>query len=280
MFHRSTQCFRASLVALALATSIVLSHAQDASSVVAKVGDREITNADLDQAVQRLGQQFASVPPPQRRARILDALIDFTVLAQKAEADGLDKTDEVQRTLQYLRMQALHNAWFTSKVEPKITDADVKAKYDEQVAAATPEQEVHARHILVKTEEEARAIIKELDGGADFVTLAKDKSTGPSGPKGGDLGFFGKGRMVPEFEKAAFTMKPGEYTKEPVKTQFGFHVLKVEASRDVPLPTFEASKAQIRQLLLSQAYTNEIKSGRESQKIEVLDKSLIMPSTQ
>ncbi|MFD0915058.1 peptidylprolyl isomerase [Pseudahrensia aquimaris] len=244
---------------------------------VAKVGDRVITTSDLDEAVNRLGQQFSNVPEEQRRARILDALIDFSVLAAEAEKSGVADTDAVKKTLEYLRIQALHNAYFSDKIRPSVTEEQVKARYDEQVAAATPEQEVKARHILVKTEEEAKAIIAELDGGADFIELAKTKSTGPSGPQGGDLGFFGKGRMVPEFEQAAFAMKAGEYSKEPVKTQFGFHVLKVDEVRDVALPTFEQSKGQIEQLLLSEAYAAAVKSGRSSLGIEVLDESLKLP---
>ena len=246
--------------------------------VVAKVAGQSITSADLDQAMLRLSQQFASVPADQKRARVLDALIDFTVLANAAKKEGIDQDPDTLRTLEYLRLQALHNAYFRKKIEVGVSDDDLKARYDQQIANAQPEKEVHARHILVKTAEEAAAIIKELDGGADFIELAKAKSTGPSGPQGGDLGFFGKGRMVPEFEVAAFAMKAGEYTKEPVKTQFGFHVLKVEATRDVPLPTFEASKQQLRQAALSEAYASAIKEGRAASGIEILDESLKLPS--
>ena len=270
--------FAASLtLAAPLAGTTSLALAQDASTVVAKVGSRSITNADVDQAGKRLAQQFQNVPEAERRARVLDALIDFSILAQRAEAEGIDKTDDVKRTLDYLRVQALHNAYFTQKIQPTITDEALKSRYDAQTANAKPEKEVKARHILVKTEDEAKAIIKELEGGADFVELAKTKSTGPSGPQGGDLGFFGKGRMVPEFEKAAFAMEAGSFTKEPVKTQFGFHVLKVDEVRDVALPTFEASKEQLRNVAMSEAYAEAIKEGRASNTVEILDKSLVVP---
>ena len=249
------------------------------NDVVAKVGTHTITKGDLDQATGRLAKQFANVPAEQRRGRILDALIDFSVLAQQAKAEGIDKDADVARTIDYLRIQALHNAYFSKKVQPGITDETLKARYEEQVASATPEKEVHARHILVKTVEEAQAIIKELDGGADFIELAKAKSTGPSGPQGGDLGFFGKGRMVPEFEKAAFVMEAGTYTKTPVKTQFGFHVLKVDEVRNKPLPTFEQSKQQMQQVLLSEAYEKAVKEGRAVHKVEIIDKSLVLPET-
>ena len=113
-----------------------------------------------------------------------------------------------------------------------MTDDEVKARYDEEIKKLPPQEEVHARHILVKTEAEAKDIIKQLDAGKDFAELAKEKSTDPNKSEGGDLGYFAKGRMVKEFEDAAFALKKGEYTKTPVKTQFGYHVIKVEDKRD------------------------------------------------
>ena len=250
--------------------------AQD-NPVVAKVGNSEITKSALDQAVLRLQQQFASVPENQRRARILDALIDFAVLATEAEKRDLDKQADTVELLKYLRLQALHNAYFRQVIDKSVTEEDLKKAYETQFAGKKPEKEVKARHILVKTEDEAKAIIKLLDEGGDFIELAKEKSTGPSGPQGGDLGYFGKGRMVPEFEAAAFAMKAGEYSKTPVRTQFGWHILKVDEVRDVPLPTFEASKAELRQIALSAAYEKAVKDGRSANKVEILDESLMLP---
>lgn len=270
------------IMALGLAFSLIASNpaalAQD-TSIIAKVGKRTISKADLDQASKRLSQQFANIPEEQRRARILDALIDFSVLAQAAEKEGYDKDEDYKRTIEYLRVQALHNVYFRKKIESTVTDEALKARYEKQISGITPEKEVHARHILVKTIDEAKAIIEKLNAGSDFIELAKKSSTGPSGPQGGDLGWFGKGRMVPEFEKAAFSMKPGEYSKEPVKTQFGFHVMKVDEVRDVALPTFEKSAPQLRQVLLSEAYEKAVKDNRATQKIEVMDKTLILPAT-
>ena len=252
--------------------------AQDAASVVAKVGDATITTADLDQALEDMAQQFVNFPEEQRRARALDSLIDIKVLAKQAEAQGLDDNPELKRRIDLLRNRALHNDYFETVVRPSITDADLQARYDQEIGAATPEQEVSARHILVKTEEEAKAIIAELDGGADFEALAKTKSTGPSGPNGGDLGYFGKGRMVPEFEQAAFAMETGAYTKEPVKTQFGFHIIKVDDKRDVALPTFEQSKEQLQQIVLTEKYAAAVEEGREAVGVEILDKTLVLPA--
>jgi len=127
---------------------------------------------------------------------------------------------------------------------------------------------------LLKTEEEALAVISELDGGKDFAELAKEKSTGPTGPNGGDLDFFGKGQMVPEFEEAAFALEMGEYTKAPVKTQFGFHVILKEEERDAPLPTFEAAQDEVRQIVLREKYFSLIEAEREAAVIDVLDEDL------
>ncbi|MBT5297433.1 MAG: hypothetical protein HOB37_00240 [Rhodospirillaceae bacterium] len=152
-----------------------------------------------------------------------------------------------------------------------ITEDAVRARYDKMVAGKSGAEEVHARHILVKTEDEAKAIIKDLKGGADFETLAKEKSTGPSGPNGGDLGFFAKGQMVPAFEKAAFGMDKGEVTDEAVKTQFGYHVIKVEAKRKSEAPSFEKMEQQLRTELSQEKATTFVASLRKGAKIERFD---------
>jgi peptidyl-prolyl cis-trans isomerase C len=155
-----------------------------------------------------------------------------------------------------------------------ITDADVKARYDKEVAATPPEEEVKARHILVKTEEEAKKIIADLDAGKDFLELAKLSSDGPSAEQGGDLGYFTKGRMVPEFEAAAFELKPGEYTKTPVKTQFGFHVIKVDDRRPAAAPPLEQVSDQVRQVLLRERYAALLDEARAEAEVEVVDPAL------
>ncbi len=250
--------------------------AQD-SKIVATVGDRSITAADLDQAMTDMAQQFASFPEAQRRARALDALIDINVLAIKAAEEKLDDDAELKRRLELLTARALHNTYFQQRIEKTVTEETMKARFEKETATAKPQQEVSARHILVKTEQEALDIIAELDGGKDFIELAKKRSTGPSGPNGGDLGFFGQGRMVPEFETAAFALEKGAYTKKPVKTQFGYHVIKVDDKRDQPLPTYEQSKAQIRQVMLTEAYAKAVQEGREAIGTKVLDETLVLP---
>jgi peptidyl-prolyl cis-trans isomerase C len=250
--------------------------AQD-SKVLAKVGERAVTAADVDQAAKDMAQQFQNFPEAERRARVLDSLIDFTTFAVLAEQAGLDQDEELKRRLVLLRARALHNDYFVKKIQSTVSDDMLKTRFDTETAKMKPEQQIKARHILVKTIEEANAIIEKLEGGADFAELAKTESTGPSGPKGGDLGTFGKGQMVPAFEEAAFSMEKGGYSKQPVKTKFGFHIIKVEDKLDQPLPTFEQSKDQLRQVMLTEAYAVAIKEGRDKLGVQWLDESLKLP---
>ena len=150
----------------------------------------------------------------------------------------------------------------------------MKARYDAEIANFPTETEVSARHILLETEEAAKEVIAELDGGADFAELAKTKSTGPSGPSGGDRGYLGKGRMVPEFEAAAFALEKGAHSAEPVKTQFGWHVIKKEDERESQPPSYDQVKDQIRQLVAQEKYLELIKVAREKYTYEILDETL------
>src|SRR5690606_12953657 len=185
----------------------------------------------------------------------LSAAIEVKVLSSKAVADGLDKDEDFQRRVAFLQARALHGQLVEKEVVGKITDDEIRARYDKEIAATPPVNEVHARHILVKTKEEADKIVKELDGGAEFETLANEHTTDPSGKtSGGDLGYFGPGQMVPEFEKAAFDIDVGSYGKEPVQTQFGWHVIKVEDKRARQPPAFDMVKEQVKQLLIRDKY--------------------------
>ena len=245
-----------------------------ATDVIAKVGNTVITERELAFATADLGQQFAQVPEDQRRAAILNALIDIKVLASAAESKGLDQDETFKARMTFLRSRALHNSYYQDAALSKIDDTALQARYDKEIAALPKSEEVSARHILVKTEEEAKAVIEELNGGAEFEALAKAKSTGPSGPNGGDLGYFGKGQMVPEFEAAVFALEKGQYTKVPVQTQFGWHVIKKEDQRIAEPPGFDDVKEQIRQMLARERYLDLVKQSRSDTTIEVLDADL------
>jgi peptidyl-prolyl cis-trans isomerase C len=249
--------------------------AVDPNAVVATVNGKPITEADLTLAEGELSQQFARLPADQRRAAALSAAIEIKVLAAKAVADGLDKDPDFQRRAAFLQERALHGEMVEKEVVGKVTDQEVRARYDKEIAAQPPVNEVHARHILVKTKEEAEAIIKQLDGGADFQKLANEHTTDPSGKtSGGDLGYFGPGQMVPEFEKAAMALEPGSYTKEPVQTQFGWHVIKVEDKRPQQPPAFEQVQDQARSAVIRDKYFALVKEARAAAKVEIPDEQL------
>lgn len=243
-------------------------------TVLAKVGSQEITEADLQVAATDLAGQFGQLPPEQQRLAVLSALIDIKALAEKAEAAKLQDDADVARRIAFLRERALHNAYFEKDGVEKVTDAELKTRYDAEVAAMKPVDEIHAKHILVPTKEEAEAAVKELDAGKDFDAVAAEKSTGPTGPQGGDLGFFGPGQMVPAFEAAAFKLEPDAYTKEPVQTQFGWHVIKVLEKRKQQAPAFEEVKDQVRQIVLREKYIAMVQAAREEEKVSYVDPAL------
>jgi peptidyl-prolyl cis-trans isomerase C len=243
-------------------------------TVLAHVNGKTITEADVEFAESDLDPQFGKLPPEQRRAAALSALIEIHVMADKAVADGIDKDPEFQRRMALLHDRALHSALVDKEVADKITDADLKKRYDEEMAKQPPVNEIHARHILVKTKEEAEAIIKELDAGGDFEKIAKEKSTDGAAPQGGDLGYFTEDQMVPEFSKAAFALPVGKYTEKPVQTQFGWHIIKVEDKRIKQPPSFDEVKNQIRQVVLRDKYFDMVKQTRAAAKIDIADPDL------
>ncbi len=262
------------LLALTLQTGAANAQETNLDTVIAKIGDISITERDLGFAETDLEKQFAQIPAEIRRSAILNALIDIRVLAKVAEENGIADDVTFKARVEFLRARALHNAYFQSNAVKTITDADIKSRYEKEISNTKPEIEVDARHILVKTEEEANAVIKELDAGKDFAEIAKAKSTGPSGVNGGTLGFFRKGQMVPEFEQAAFALKKGEYTKTAVKTQFGWHIILKQDERDVEPPSFESAKEQVKKFLLREKYIALVEAGRKKFKVDVLDKDL------
>lgn len=260
-------------IAVAMSLQVSLAVAAD-DPVVAKVGDAEIHESEIALGTANLDPKLANLPPDQKRLAALSAAIDVKVLATLAESEGLADTQDFKNRLSFLREHELHNAYFREKIVGSVTDDEIQARYEKEIAELPPQNQVHARHILVKTEDEAKAIIAELDGGADFVALAKEKSTGPSKTEGGDLGYFGAGQMVKEFEDAAFALDVGAYSKTPVKTQFGFHVIKVEDKRVAPPPPLDQVKDQIRQLIVRDKYVAVLDKLKAETKIDITDETL------
>lgn len=243
-------------------------------TVVAKVGDDTITEADISFAAEDLAQDLANVPPDQRKAFLLTVLIDMKVMAKAAKEAGMDQTDIFKRRLAYLEDRALRRAYFAEKVTTAVTPEAVKAAYDQFVADFKPQEEVHALHILVSTEDDAKAIKKELDGGASFEELAKAKSIDPSAKQnGGDLGFFSAGQMVKPFEEAAFKLEPGQIS-DPVQSQFGWHVIKVVEKRKSSPPPIEQVGQQLQQQLMFKSFDDAIANLKQGVAIDIPDAAL------
>ena len=264
------------LVTAALAAAIFSQapafSAEDA--VVAKVGSLEIRQSELDLAIQNLDPQLAQLPDEQKKVAALSGAIDVKLLASGALAEGIKDTEDFKKRMAYIGDRELHNAYFRKHVIDAVTADEVKARYDKEIAGIPKQEEVHARHILVKTEEDAKAVIADLDKGKDFAEIAKEKSQDSNKDEGGDLGWFGRGRMVPEFEEAAFTLEKGAYTKTPVKSQFGFHVIKLEDKRDAPPPALDQVEDQVRQLVMRDKYVALIEKAKADQKVEIMDEAL------
>ncbi|RWX74370.1 peptidylprolyl isomerase [Neorhizobium lilium] len=242
--------------------------------VVATVGSLEIHQSELDLAVQNLDPQLAQLPDEQKKVAALSGAIDVKLLASGAMSEGIKDTEDFKKRMAYIGDRELHNAYFRKHVVDATTPEEIKARYDKEVAALPKQQEVHARHILVKTEDEAKAVIADLDKGKDFAEIAKEKSQDSNKDEGGDLGWFGPGRMVPEFEEAAFALDKGQYTKTPVKTQFGYHVIKIEDKRDAAPPPFDQVQDQVKQLVMRDKYVALIEKAKADQKIDIKDEAL------
>ena len=257
------------------ATAEAVSGAGTGDKVVATINGQNVTENDLALVMSELEQQFAQLPPEQKPAAALSAIIEIRLLAAEAVTKGFDKDPAFQSRMAFLQQRALHSELVTNEVAEKITDVEIRAEYDKQISETPPVNEVHARHILVKTKEEALDVVKRLDAGEDFTKLANELTTDPSGKTtGGDLGYFAPGQMVPEFEKAAFSLDVGAYTKEPLETQFGWHVIKVEDKRAKQPPAFEQVKDQIKAQLFRDKYFALVKSMRDAAKVEVTDEAL------
>ena len=205
---------------------------------------------------------MARCRPERREAALVDLVINIRLAEQGGEAAGLETEPAVMRRLDLARDRTLYSEYLRTKFIAAVTDDAVQARFDEELAAFVPQDEVRARHILVKTEDEAKAIIAKLDAGGDFAELATEDSLDPgSGQSGGDLGFFRRGQMVKPFEEAAFGLKPGKYTKKPVQSDFGWHVILVEEKREEPPPTFESQAQRIQQELIRATFDAEIEDA-------------------
>ena len=242
-----------------------------ANPVVAKVDGHAIRLGDVEQAAAALPPNLRSLPPKTLLPMLLERMIDARALVAQARREGMEHDPAVQKQMAAATDQVLENAILSKEVKPLITPSALKAAYQKDIAGKPGPEEVHAEHILVPTKAEAEKIIAKLNKGADFATLAKQYSKDPGAKNGGDLGFFKKDEMVPAFADAAFALKPGTYTKTPVHSQFGWHVIKVLARRQAPAPTFAEAEDGLRQKILKAGVEKAVAKARAGVKVELFN---------
>lgn len=244
-----------------------VSAAEAENPVVATVNGTEIHLTDVQNAYKRLPEQYQRVPFEAIFSGLVESLIDSRLAATDARGKKLNEGAEFKEQMARIEEQVLQRMMLAQVIEAGVTDAAVKARYDAVAKEGAQGEQVKASHILLKTEDDAKAVIAEIKKGGDFAELAKKKSTGPSASSGGDLGFFGKGQMVPAFEAAAFALKKGEVTDKPVKTQFGWHVIKVVDRKKQEVPSFEEMEPGLRNELSQEAGSAYIGTLRKGAKI-------------
>lgn len=240
-----------------------------ANPVVARVDGQEIRLTDVQEEARRLPEELRGMPPQMLFPLLLDQMITQKAITAAARAQGLERDPEVVARVRRAEEETLQQALITRAVAPQVTEEALRARYQRDVAGRAAEEEVRARHILVPTEAEARSAMAEARRpGADFAEVARRRSTGPGSREGGDLGFFKRADMIPEFAEAAFAMQPGQISTTPVRTQFGWHVIKVEERRAVPPPPFEEAREQLRQTAFEEGVNAEVERIRGAARIE------------
>ena len=238
---------------------------------VARVNGVDIRESDLAMAEQDIGQNLQNAPPEAQREQLIGYVTDIILVSQAANGKKLADDPDFQHHLAFIRNKMLMGLQLREEAKGAVTQEAEQKLYEEAVKPMGAEEEVHARHILVESEDEAKAILEQIKGGADFAALAKEKSKDPGAADGGDLGYFTKDQMVPEFSEVAFKMYAGQLSN-PVKTQFGWHIIKVEDKRTKQPPEFDKVKDQIETFLARKAQTDFIAKLRQTAKIERLDK--------
>jgi peptidyl-prolyl cis-trans isomerase C len=260
------------LIALAASVALPLGAvtAQD-DPVVAKVNGAEVRQSDLNAAEAELTGQLPPMAPEAKRDYLVTYVADLMLVAKAAEERKLGETDDFKRKLASARTKLLMEALLSAEAKAAVTEEAMRKVYDEAIKQIKDEEEVSARHILVESEEEAKKIAADLKKGGDFNAIAKEKSKDPgSKDNGGDLGFFSKDQMVPEFANAAFALNKGQLS-EPVKSQFGWHVIRVDDKRKKQPPAYDQVKDQLESFVQRRAQAEMITKLRESAKIERLD---------
>ncbi|WP_207537709.1 peptidylprolyl isomerase [Sabulicella rubraurantiaca] len=253
----------------------------DADPVLARVDGQEIRLSEvMETAAEALPAELRNVPPatlrallpPQVFGQLVDRAVTDRVLVAAARREGLERDEDVRRRVRAFEEGELRDALLRREIVPKLTDEALRARWERDRAGRPAEEEVRARHILVREEADARAIIGEIQRGANFEEVARRRSTDPAGrSNGGDLGFFRRNDMVPEFATAAFNLQPGQMTPNPVRSQFGWHVIRVEERRTGQGPGFDESREAVRQSMIEEEVQAMITRLRQAARVEIVE---------
>lgn len=256
-----------------IAVLAVVKPAFAADPVVADVNGHKITYSQVMEAKKNLPEQYKKAPDDKIFPVLLNQAVDTYLIEKAAVAEGVENKPEVKKAIEKAKEGIVAQAFLLEKVKDKITDAQVKEKYEEVVKKFPQEDEVHLRHILVDNKEVAQSVIKALKNGTDFKKLAQTKSKDGTAKEGGDLGFFRQSELPKELSEAAFALKPGTYSQEPVKTDFGWHVLLVEEIRPAKPPKFEDIQNELKGLMTQEAVVALVKDLRSKAKVSLFDQN-------
>ncbi|MEK9707316.1 MAG: peptidylprolyl isomerase [Alphaproteobacteria bacterium] len=245
--------------------------AEEQDSVVARVGGRVLRQSDVVRAYSRLPAQLQQVPISVLYTQILQQLVDGELLAEAGRDEKLQDSEDVKQQVAEFEKVAVQRAYMDQIVDKELSDEKIRESYNNTIVKTEGPLQVRASHILVESEEEAKEILKALEKDGDFAKLARERSTGPSGPRGGDLGYFARSQMVEPFSDAAFALEPGTVGPDPVKTEFGWHVIKVVDKRRQPPPSFEESRAGIEEQLTRDIIAAHMTKLRADAKIEMFN---------
>ena len=259
------------LFALAAVLAPALAFAQTGDPVVAKVNGEPVYQSDVDRQAAEIAPTMQGAPPSLIRRTARQRVIESLLIYDAAEAAGFDRQPDFQRQLAQQRRTLLTQYYMLSYLQERIDNARIQALYKENYPDGKGKLEIHASHILVADEDAARTVIAELDKGGDFAALAEQHSIGPTKSRGGDLGTFGKGSMVPAFEKAAFALEPGSYTAEPVKTRFGWHIILLHSKERPPAPDFTQVQGPLARQLSEQILRKHLDELSAGAQIELLN---------
>ena len=264
------QIFIVALALVFLSGPDAVAQNQISEGTVATVDGIAITYNDVSLVEDELMAAYGQLPEEQRFQTLVGYMVNRILASEAAKKAGLENDADVAKIKAFMERKALQDVYIAKMLMERVREEDVTAYYDKEIKNGAVEEELRARHILLDNREAADAIVADLENGADFAALAKERSKGPSGPSGGDLGYFSKQSMVPAFSDAAFKLAAGE-TSPPVQTQFGWHVIRVEDRRNRPVPPLDQVRDQIYQLLISEAQRDIYDEMRARASVDLVD---------